>query len=491
MITVRVPEQKMALVQAVINGEYRLNELVAIVNEGDADIIVAEETIQVNPGWRNLQPPVLFSVSNYNNEVLLGLVYAALGNYAKAYTLLHRQPLLLQQVDLMNRLQNGMEIHFQQADNSYTSLHNKAIVQHYTMMEVPQNLDQLRADYVNAMQTATNADTRAFSAKHYALLLIDAGLLAEAETLLEQQLEQPLSLEAAINIKNELCVVWLKKLTVPYDAARLEKHKQYLWDCLEYYEAHNRTIEAAMLLSDAAYIANVSDSFSEALGYINRAIDVFEKETLTELLGDAFMKKGSILKRWAQHNNPQFFQQAAKAYQQALKIYNRETAPWLFADIHHQLGIIYSEIPDEVKKKSVWASVSVSSFGEALGYYNKVDHPYEFAIICNSQANAFTQYPDGLHTDNFEKALNWYREALDVQTVEQYPVERSLTLLNYLNANWYAGNAQEFNEARFTEMMAIANELCSISTDDFILRSAKEHLEKLKVLHAGSTAIIN
>ena len=34
---------------------------------------------------------------------------------------------------------------------------------------------------------------------------------------------------------------------------------------------------------------------------------------------------------------------------------------------------------DEIKRKGVWAAVSVSSFNEALNYYNKVDSPYEFA----------------------------------------------------------------------------------------------------------------
>ena len=47
-------------------------------------------------------------------------------------------------------------------------------------------------------------------------------------------------------------------------------------------------------------------------------------------------------------------------------------APDIFAEIQHQLGRVYAEIPDEVKKKGIWAAVSVSSFTEALNFYNKI-----------------------------------------------------------------------------------------------------------------------
>ncbi|MBX3256260.1 MAG: hypothetical protein KF862_19135 [Chitinophagaceae bacterium] len=491
MITINIPEHMLPQIREIISSEFRLHELVHITTQHEEpDIIVTGEVIHVTPDWKNMQPPVLFSSSRFTAQNLLGLIYVKLNNYEKAYPLLQAEPVLLNQADMMNRLQNGLDILFRDNDKAYIPLHNKAVIHHYTLFEIPKHIEELKAEYIAAIQKARTPELAAFTTKHYALLLTDAGQLEEAEELLEKQLRKTLPLCAAIEVKHTLCVIWLKQLAVPYNETKLEKHKQYLWECLEYYESRNRDAEAAMVLSDAAYIANISNSFSEALGYINRAIAYFEKEAITELLGDAFMKKGNILRRWAQQNNSQFFQQAAKTYQQALKIFTRETAPWLFADIHHQLGIIYSEIPDEVKKKSVWASVSVSSFKEALDFYNKVDFPYEFAVICNSQANAFTKYPGGLHSDNFEKALNWYLEALDVQTADKYPLERALTLLNYLEASWYAGNTSSFDEERFTDMYAKANEALALGCNEFIIQSAKEHLEKLKDIQQQKAATL-
>jgi len=116
--------------------------------------------------------------------------------------------------------------------------------------------------------------------------------------------------------------------------------------------------------------------------------------------------------------------------------------------------------PTKNKKRSIWAALSVSSFNEALNFYNKVDFPYEFAMICNNYANAFTKYPAATKSDNFEKALNYYTETLSVRTANTYPLERAVTLLNYLEASWKVSNSSEaFNWQRFNDMFDKANEI--------------------------------
>lgn len=482
ILTISTTKELFPKVEAIINSEYRLNELIGIQTTGATADIDVDTFITSNPPWNNQQPPILFPHLTFTGEHLLGIVFARLSNYEKAYYFLENEPDTLELVDLMNRLQHGIELSSLPESNAYLSLHNRVVAIHYSTQDADRNFSYLRLIYESAIAAAPDNELRAFTAKHYALLLSDNGFLKEAEDLLAgigiASLHQP----AAVAIKESLSGIWLRQLTVPYDQEKLALMKQYLWECLEYHEQHQHTVEAGMILADAAYIANLADSHSEALGYINRAIAIFEAEQLVELLGDALMKKGSILHRWAQRGNPQFFQQSAKLYQTALNIFTRENAPSLFADIHHQLGSIYSEIPDEVKKKSVWAGVSVASFNEALSFYNKVDYPYQFAVICNSQANAFTKYPDALHSDNFDKALGWYREALDVQTAEQYPVERSLTLLNYLQASWFAGNKEEFDEIRFNDMWDKSQEILLLNDDPAIGTMANEHLARLEEL---------
>ena len=180
--------------------------------------------------------------------------------------------------------------------------------------------------------------------------------------ILKIELEKILPAHVQAALKTSLCHVWMKRLSIPYDEVLLVQLKNTLWECLQYYEAAGMKTEAALVLTDAAYIASISQSFSEALGYINKAIGFFEEEQQAELCAQAQFTRGNILQTWAQNGHPQFFRTAVQAYQQALQVFTKESAPPMFAEIQHQLGKVYAEIPDEVKKKSVWAAVSVSIF---------------------------------------------------------------------------------------------------------------------------------
>lgn len=485
MILLSTTTDKKEIVSSIINREYRLKELVTVSSEtpAGADMLVSN-VITLMPDWNNLQPPVLFPPVTFNEDSLLGLIYAKLGNFEKAYQLLSSYPMLLNLAGLLNRLQYGIEIgksHIEDGLKSqhYFFLHNRAIACHYGFVQPPCEFVTVQNDYAEAISNATDTDFKAFTEKHYALLLLDAGLLNDAETLLYKSLETTHPQNVEIDLKNTLCNVWMKQLVVPYNAGLLKKLKTTLWEVLTFYEGNNKDTEVALVLTDAAYIATVSHSFSEAMGYINRAISIFEEQKLEELLAQAHLNKANLLQTWAQNGNPQFYRTAVKAYQDALRTFTKENAPDIFAEIQHQLGKVYAEIPDEIKKKGVWAAVSVSSFNEALNYYNKVDSPYEFALICNSFGNAYTKYPLSLHTDNFDKALAWYREALDIRTAGKYPLERVLTLSNYLEASWFAGNKSAFDEERYNDMVEKAKEILQLSDDPAIRKSAAEHIRNL------------
>jgi tetratricopeptide (TPR) repeat protein len=486
-------ENKQALM-AAIDQEYRLGELVVIQDAvtADSDMVISD-TITILPGWKNEQPPILFPPVAFSPSVCIGLIYTLLGNVEKATELLAHNPSLLEAVNLLFCIQQAQPLPVMEVDAfanlDHPALHNRAIALHYGAAQQPIHFEQLAELYNIALQKAGNDNNKAFTARHYSVLLTDAGLLQQAEALLAAAAALSLEARAANDIKNALCHVWMQQLTIPYDTALLEKLKTTLWDCLQYYEAHQQAVEAALVLTDAAHIATISNSFSEALGYCTRAIAIFENAQLSELAAQAQLRKAALLQTWAQQGNPQFYRSSMQAYLAALQVFTREAAPAVFADIQHQLGKVYAEIPDEIKKKGVWAAVSVSSFNEALQFYNKVDYPYEFAMICHSFGNAYTKYPAALHSDNFEKVLAWYQEALDVRTAEQYPLERVLTLSNYLEASWHVGNKAEFDEDRYNDMVAKATEICSLSTDAAICAAAQEHLRQLSLLkQAAGTA---
>ena len=113
----------------------------------------------------------------------------------------------------------------------------------------------------------------------------------------------------------------------------------------------------------------------------------------------------------------------------------------VFADIQHHLGMIYAEIPDEEKKKSIWAGLSSAAFQAALEIYSETADTYEYASVCNHYANALINYPEAKLSDNLEKALFYYDKALSIRTAETYPLERALTLPRLFRRGFFVERA--------------------------------------------------
>jgi hypothetical protein len=148
--------------------------------------------------------------------------------------------------------------------------------------------------------------------------------------------------------------------------------------------------------------------------------------------------------------------------------------------------VIYAEIPDEVKKKSIWAGISSGSFQQALNFYTRETHPYEYAMVCNNYASALTKYPAAIHSDNMEKALFYYTEALEVRTAVQWPLERAVTLLNFVETSWYLNlEGRGSNQEVFDDMVAKATEAKMLTTDPAIVAEAQSQLEKLEELRTA------
>jgi tetratricopeptide (TPR) repeat protein len=498
MITIYTDEGQIAAIAAIIEQEQRLGELVAVqdylqqrpVSSGFC-LIVRGAGIVSPIDWHNVQPPYLLPERlPFAPAVLLGLIFAKLGNYEKAHHYLAQQyPVLWLELRFIHCLQHGIPVKPEELVSEYSEfeeyrlMHNQALVRHYAAAEADFDLGQALYFYQEALDSAPNDEYRAFTARQYATLLTDLGQLDTAERELRAAIEYALSDDARLELKNALVAVGMKKLTVPYDQELLAQLKDLLWEVVQAYEQQARWPELGLALIDAAHIANISASFAEALGYISRAVEIFRREEMPELLANAHFRRGTLLYTWAQNGNPQFYRGALESYQEALKVFTREDAPEVFADIHHHLGVIYSEIPDEAKKKSIWAGVSAASFQEALQFYGREDYPYEYAMICNSYGNALTKYPAAVHSDNYEKALYYYQEALDIRSAEVYPFERAITLLNYIEACWYVGNAEDaFNQARYEDMQAKAQEVEKLVADPQLLAEAEQHLLKLAEL---------
>ncbi|MEL6140291.1 MAG: hypothetical protein AAFU67_01570, partial [Bacteroidota bacterium] len=446
MVTFYTNKATILELQAWMVSEPGIEELVAIIDilserpiPHNMNFLVRDRKIIPIIDWYNSAPPYLLPNVELNQPNFLGLIFAKYGALEKARQYLqHENPTLWRDLIIMDRLLTGLVVLPEQLVSDYSEydefrlMHNQAIIHHYAAPEGIFDPKRVRYFYEEALNAAPNDEYRAYTLARYAGFLADFGDFKVAEPLLAAGIEKALTEEAKLELKKELATIWMHQLSVPYDQDLLEKLKTTISEVVANLTQQGRELEMGICLIDAAQVATISESFSEALGYLSKAADIFRANSSEELYANAQYRRGLVLYTWAQHDQPQFFRPAAESFQEALKIYTKTDAPSVFAEIQQYLGIIYSEIPADAKKKSIWAAVSSSAFQEALHFFTREEYPYEFAKICNHYGNALNKYPAALHTDNHEKALFYYGQALEIRTASAYPLERAMTLLNYL-----------------------------------------------------------
>lgn len=432
--------------------------------------------------WDGTEPPILFPNEKFTTDSLLALIMTKLGHFE-----------LIKQFKINSSLQNKINQYqflisgstnydvFEYEDD-FKSIHNAAITRQYSgNTENGINLDEL---YEKGINKAPTVELKAFTSRQYALYLVDSYKLDKAETILKTLSQQALSQTAFHAVQFDLVNLLMKKVGIPYDFQLINLLKDMITKSIQFYEEVCNDINVAMLLTHASEIANVHQSYSESLGYINRAIEIYENEQIPEFLATAFLRKGTLLYTWAQSGNPQFYKTALETYQHALKIFKKEVTPDIFAEIHHNLGVIYAEIPADEKQKQIWSAISASSFKESLSFYTKEHFPYEHAMVLNNYANALMKYPPSKHGDNFEKAITCFFEVLEIRTAKAYPRERAYTLINFLEACWRVNNVNSTMErVRLKDMLQKANEIKNLIDDPEIIKQAEEHIKRLQELN--------
>ncbi|MFY0255521.1 hypothetical protein ACDQ55_16370 [Chitinophaga sp. 30R24] len=479
----------------------RLDELVGTqliedIHPGISNALyVHENRIHILPDWLDNRPGILFhSEIPFNRRYFLGTVFGMLGNEEQYPQYFTDFPAMLYAFDLIYAIIHAREAdaaleqvlgrtNFNHPFENYIFNHNVGVALNYGKFSNEINAAAISAHYEDALQVAFESSYKAFTTKYYATFLTDSGNYTAAMQLIDQQVFKSLGEYPKFIIERVWCQAAVKQLQSSYDVALITQLKHRLWEALQFFDRHEHKIIAGLLWMDAATVATITSSYTESLGYINKSIQYFKEEKQPEMLAQAQIVRGRLFHDWAQSGNPQFFSSALEAYQEALSVFSKEDAPDVFAEIHHQLGVIYAALPDENKKRGIWAALSSSSFNEALAYYTKIDFPYEFGMICNNYANAFTKYPAGGKHDNFERALSYYGEALSIRSADTYPEERATTLLNYIEASWNAGNPEEsFNWLRYNDMVEKVNEIKTLTKDEQLIQEANKHQQLLAEL---------
>ncbi len=490
MLTILTKINTKNTIENSINSIDRLNELVTIVTEesqlkeAQKILVVSENDISASLDWDDTEPPYLFPDIEFSQENLLAMVFYKLGNHQKAFEFISEENPLHNHLLIATHLQFGYAINEDmQAFAKETSQHNNCIIEQYGNVVSQCDSNQLKALYTEALANASNDELRLFTIKHFVNFLLDANAYQEAEKILRLSLPKAIS-EASKNAINSLLAnTLMAQLKMPYNTNKLVEIQELQQASIAFYEDKKLKVNAGLILIEASEIANFQEDFINSKNYINKAILYFKEADIPEFLGEAGLRKATLLYTWSKNGSPQYYKPAINAFQDTLKIFKRDTHPQKFTEIHHNLALIYSEIPVSSEEKPIWTAFCASSFKEVLAFYTKEQYPYEFAMASHNYATALMNFPEAKLHNNLDKAFGLFEDALAVRTANDYPFERALTLLNQLELYWLMHNEDESAETqKYNQMVEKATSISTMVDDKNLIEQANQHLEQLKKL---------
>jgi hypothetical protein len=132
--------------------------------------------------------------------------------------------------------------------------------------------------------------------------------------------------------------------------------------------------------------------------------------------------------------------EAVNAYQGALQSgVTEDGQPDWFGRIQNNLGLAYLSIPAREASDQLRAGIAVQSFRHALKVYDRETHPDMWATVSMNLANALQYLPSSHPEENLMRAVDIYEEVLEVRTEPRDPVAHALVLVNQANALAHLG----------------------------------------------------
>ena len=200
-------------------------------------------------------------------------------------------------------------------------------------------------------------------------------------------------------------------------------------------------ILAALLMSQVADLAASLPDCSAALVMQDYkiAIDLAEECKLPMLLPELYTKMGMMLQN-ASNGQRGALLQAVNSYQSALQNgVTQEEHPLLFAQLQNNLGLAYLSMPAMEASHQLRNGIAVQSFRHALKVYTIEDHPDMWASVSMNLANALQYAPSSHPEDNLIQAVETYEDVLKIRSRAKDPVAYALVLLNQANALAHLG----------------------------------------------------
>ncbi|MDI3328073.1 MAG: tetratricopeptide repeat protein [Alicyclobacillaceae bacterium] len=172
-------------------------------------------------------------------------------------------------------------------------------------------------------------------------------------------------------------------------------------------------------------------------GY-RKALELLEGTAFREAQAELWFQLGTAYQSRADGRKG-FLLEAARCYQEALKVFRRESHPDAYAMAQMNLALTYLAMPSMDRGARLRAAVAVQGLREALRIFQKDTHPDLWASATVNLANALQHVPTSHPEENLWEAVALYEEVLEFRREEEDPVGYARVLANQGNALAHLG----------------------------------------------------
>lgn len=198
---------------------------------------------------------------------------------------------------------------------------------------------------------------------------------------------------------------------------------------------------AALLLSQQADIMGAMAGAVPALvtQAYQEAIRLAGQCKLPMLLAELHTKLGMVFQNSANGQRGGLLE-SVNHYQSALQSgITEEEHPEMFAQLQNNLGLAYLSMPAMDATNQLRSGIAVQSFRHALKIYTVDQYTDQWASVSMNLANALQYAPTSHPEQNLIQAVEIYEDVLQVRSRAKDPVAYALVLVNQANALAHLG----------------------------------------------------
>jgi tetratricopeptide (TPR) repeat protein len=439
-------------------GGMRFREAAAPDSEDAIDVVLTADGLRLAFDWLDQRAPWAFPTLPCDATGLAAVVALTQYEWERVAELV---PSLRHDLVHVQAITEGFVAEAPEPNGAtWAACHNRGVLAHYGASD-DRDLQRAVAAYRGAIDAAPTPVHAAWTTRQLATLLLDlerADDAAVAMAAVDASVLSPTARHAMAALGLQVA---LARTDDDTSAPELTQLLELAARVREGNESRRAPLAGALVRLDEATLLRRLDRCSEAIAAAEAARATCAEEGSAELVATCDWRLGELWHAWAHAGVGDAWKKALSAFQEALKVFTAEAAPAAFAQIHHELAVVYALMPAAEPQRPILLALSGGSFELALQHFDAERHPLLHARIRTNYGNAMLRCPESRLRDPVQRAVDEYRRALATGAGHFSADEHALVLLNLLEGlsrlGWPEGDSAA-EQARWQELRDVAGQ---------------------------------